>query len=81
VATVHLAGALRALAGGREWIDVPARSVRELIDALDRSFPGLGERLRSGVAVAIDGEIIQEPLLEPIQPTSEVHFLPQVSGG
>jgi len=31
--------------------------------------------------VAIDGEITNEPLLEPLEPESEVHFLPRVGGG
>jgi hypothetical protein len=33
------------------------------------------------VAVAIDGEIYSDPLLEPVGPQSEVHFLPAISGG
>jgi hypothetical protein len=33
------------------------------------------------MAVAIDGEIIEDPLLEPIRPESEIHFLPRISGG
>ena len=81
VATVFLSAGLRRFAGGVERIEVEAASVRDLIDALDRLFPGIGEQLRGGTAVAIDGEIISEPLLEPIPPGSEVHFLPSISGG
>jgi hypothetical protein len=33
------------------------------------------------MAVAIDGDIIVDPLLEPIGPDSEVHFLHFVAGG
>jgi hypothetical protein len=33
------------------------------------------------VAVAIDGQIYQETLLEPIGPDSEVFILPQIAGG
>ena len=81
MATVFIPAALRELAGGAEELHVPAATVRELIAALDTRFPGMGERLRDGVAVSIDGEIIQDPLLEPIEPESEVHFLPSISGG
>ena len=41
----------------------------------------MGERLRDGVAVAIDGEIFQEPFLETIGEDSEVFFLPQIEAG
>ena len=67
---------------GVERIDVEATDVRALIRALDARFPGIGEKLRdAGTAIAIDGEIINDPLLEPIEPDSEVHFLPAISGG
>jgi hypothetical protein len=33
------------------------------------------------LAVAIDGQIYQDALLEPIGPDSEVHILPQIAGG
>ena len=66
---------------GTERIEVECGDVRELIAALDRRFPGLGAQLRSGVAIAIDGEIHQDPLYEPLEPDSEVHFLPSISGG
>ena len=81
MATVFLSAGLRRFAGGLERVEIEAATVRELIDALDRRFPGIGDPLRGGTAVAIDGEIISEPLLEPIPPGSEVHFLPSISGG
>ncbi len=81
MATVFLSPGLRRFADGAEKVEIEARTVRDLIDALDRRFPGIGERLRSGTAIAIDGEIITDPLLEPIPPGSEIHFLPSISGG
>ena len=35
----------------------------------------------SGVAVAIDGQIYQDTLLQEIKPDSEIHVLPQIAGG
>jgi len=81
VAEAVFSSGLQAHTGGAARANVEARTVRELIDALDRRFPGLGRQLRSGMAVAIDGEIIQDPLLEPLNPSSEVHFLPPIGGG
>jgi molybdopterin converting factor small subunit len=37
--------------------------------------------LEAGIAVAIDGQIFQDALLEPIGTDSEVYLLPQVAGG
>ena len=81
MATVVLPSRLLPLTGGVEQLEVEARNVRQLIAELDARFPGIGERLRDGTAIAIDGEIINDPFLEPIEPDSEVHFLPSISGG
>jgi molybdopterin converting factor small subunit len=81
VAKVFLAAGLRRFAGGLAEVEIAAPDVRGLIDALDARFPGIGAALRSGTAIAIDGEIIGEPELEPIPPGAEVHFLPSISGG
>ncbi len=73
--------ALRQLTRGAESVELPARDVRGLLRALDARFPGFSAELGPSFAVSIDGEIIQDPLLEPITPGCEVHFLCAVSGG
>jgi sulfur-carrier protein len=78
---------LRPKAGGAEWLDVSGSSVREVINALDARFPGLGEALlegdtlRAGVSVVVDGNVSPSGLLEKVTPESEVHFLPAIGGG
>lgn len=81
MATVFLPRGLARLTGGRERVVIAAESYRELRAALEARFPELREPLGSGMAVAIDGEIVEDPLLEPIRPESEIHFLPRISGG
>jgi molybdopterin converting factor small subunit len=83
VARVFFASGLRRLVRGEDRVDVPARDVRSLLDALEARFPGLGAQLGPGIAIAIDGEILprEEALLEALLPDSEVHFLPQIGGG
>ncbi|MEX0619202.1 MAG: MoaD/ThiS family protein [Pseudohongiellaceae bacterium] len=66
---------------GTVKIQVAASSIRELLRELDSRYPGLGARLRLGVAVAIDGEIYSDPLLQALNPDSEVHFIPPIEGG
>jgi molybdopterin converting factor small subunit len=80
VAWVEIPPRLREHTHGRGRLEVEAANVRALLAALDERFPGLGEILGSA-AIAIDGEIINDPLLEPIDPDSEVHFLPKIGGG
>jgi molybdopterin converting factor small subunit len=66
---------------GQTRISVTAASYHELVEALARRFPGFAEAVGNGVAVAIDGEIFQTPLLEAVKPDSEVHFMPMIGGG
>ena len=61
--------------------EVEPGNVRSVIRELGARFPDLKEHLDSGLAVSIDGEIINEPLLEPVEDDSEVCFLPSISGG
>jgi molybdopterin converting factor small subunit len=81
MARVILSGRLQILAGGAAEIEIDAANVRELLHALERHLPGIGKRVEEGLAIAIDGDIVQEPLLEPVGPGSEVHFLPPIQGG
>ncbi|TDJ64187.1 MAG: hypothetical protein E2O36_02125 [Proteobacteria bacterium] len=71
----------REFADGQCQIEVNARDVRDLIKRLDEKFPGIAVRLRNRTAIAIDGEIFQDPLLESIGENSEVYFLPMIEGG
>jgi molybdopterin converting factor small subunit len=82
VAKVHLPpDVARAFADGVTEHELDAHNVRELMRSLDARFPGIAERLGRGSAIAIDGEIFQDWLLEKIRPGSEVRFLPAMRGG
>jgi len=81
MARVVLVGNLTLLTDGVAEFDLPASSVRELFQLLGERHPALGPHLQEGVAVAIDGQIYQDTLLEPIEPDSEVFVIPQIAGG
>lgn len=81
MAHVTLIGPLRDHAGGVTTLDVDATSIRRLFAALGERFPELAPHLDAGVAVAIDGQIFQDALLQPIAADSEVHILPPIAGG
>ena len=78
---------LRPLTEGRDIIDVAGQSVGELIDALDRQFPGLrarlveGDRLKPGLSVGIGTKVSSRGLSSKVGPDDEVHFLPAIGGG
>lgn len=81
MAHVVLIGNLRQYTGDIAELDIDAANVRQLFRKLGETFPELAPHLEEGLAVAIDGQIYQEALLEPIGAESEVHILPQISGG
>jgi sulfur-carrier protein len=81
MARVVLIGNLAQLTGGVAEFDISATSIKQLYDRLTELHPELGPHLQEGVAVAIDGQIYQETILQPIAPDSEVFILPQIAGG
>jgi molybdopterin converting factor small subunit len=81
MARVVLVGNLAQLTDGVAEFDLAASSVKHLFALLAERHPALGPHLEEGVAVAIDGQIYQDALLEPIAPDSEVFLIPQIAGG
>jgi hypothetical protein len=61
--------------------------VREVVENLERAWPGIGERLiaggrlRSNISVAVDGEVTPMGLLEPVSAQSEIPFVAAISAG
>jgi molybdopterin converting factor small subunit len=78
---VTLIGNLRQYTGGVAALELEAASVRQLFARLGEKYPALAPHLEQGMAVAIDGQIYQDALLQPIAADSEVHILPQIAGG
>ena len=81
MARVVLVGNLAQLTGGVAEFHLSATSVRQLFQQLTELHPAIGPHLEEGVAVAIDGQIYQETLFQPIAPDSEVYLMPQIAGG
>jgi uncharacterized membrane protein/molybdopterin converting factor small subunit len=78
---------MQDLSHGQSRVSVPGSSVRQVIENLDALYPGFkdrlldGDRLRPNIAVAVDGQVTPRRLRHPLAETSEVHFLPAISGG
>ena len=80
---------MQSLTGGKQRVQVEGSTVRQLLNNLEREFPGTKailyddeqDDLSPGVAVIVDGEASQLGLLERLKEDSEVHFLPAIGGG
>jgi sulfur-carrier protein len=87
MAEVWIPSLLQSLTGGAEKVSVHGTTVGEIIDHLEARFPGIRDRLVDGteirphIAVAIDGDVSPEGLEQDVQESSEIHFIPALSGG
>ncbi len=87
MARVWIPPLLRDLTGGQEIVTAPGSRVSQIIEELDRRFPGIearlcdGGALRPGLVVVVDTAIAALGLLQPVGRDSEVHFLPAIGGG
>ena len=84
---VAIPSLLRSLTNGEESITVPGATVREVIDNLESRYPGMKERLceddrlKPGISVYIDGLLTRGSILEHVDESAEIHFLPAIGGG
>jgi molybdopterin synthase sulfur carrier subunit len=88
MAVIHIPTALRHLSGDRTQVDVAGDNLRQLFSALERECPGIAARIieddhiRSDMAVAIDGSILEGGgLIQPIRPDAEIYLVPPIGGG
>ena len=87
MAIVLIPQPMRELTGGEERVECEGRNLRRLILALDERYPGIkealmrGDKLRPDVACAVDGQVTQLGVLQPLKEENEVLFMPAVSGG
>ena len=84
---VFIPAQLRDLTSGQAEIEVAGCTVRELVEAIEKQFPGMQDRLCTGgelspaLQVSIDGAFSRRGLDARVQAASEVHFLPVFGGG
>jgi molybdopterin synthase sulfur carrier subunit len=84
---VWIPALLLPLSKGKQTVDIPGKTVRQVIDNLELEYPGIrarlmdGDRLRPSITVMVEGVISQEKLRHKLNESSEVHFIPAISGG
>lgn len=84
---VGIPSLLRDLTNGQRSLAVKGDTIRDVIDNLDKLYPGLkerlcdGDRLRPSIAIVVDGRTSTLKLREKLQESSELHFVISISGG
>jgi sulfur-carrier protein len=81
VARITLSSSLAPFTAGVLELELDVANVRQLFQTLGERYPELRPHLEAGIAVAIDNEIYQDALLQPIARDSEVILIPKIAGG
>ena len=80
---------MKKLTDGVGQVEVSGATLRQVVEELETNYPGIRARLvdeeedrvRTDIAVAVNGEISREGLRRKVDEGSEIHFLPAISGG
>lgn len=87
MATIVIPALLRKFTKGVERVEVPGRTVRDLVRNLEKKFPEIAgqlienDEIKPSIAVSIDGEVATSGVIEAVRDDSEVHFIPALGGG
>jgi molybdopterin synthase sulfur carrier subunit len=87
MATVVIPALLRKYTEGKDRVIANGRNVGQVIDDLERQYPGVREHViedgevKPSVAISVDGEMSTGGVLEPVRESSEIFILPAIGGG
>ncbi len=84
---IHLSSHIRGYTGGRATVEAEGRTLGEVVDALERRYPGLKFRIvdeqgaiRTHIRFFV-GEELAPDLAAPVPAGADVHILGALSGG
>jgi molybdopterin synthase sulfur carrier subunit len=87
---VRIPTPLRKLTGDQELVTVDGATISDILTNLDKTFPGLGDRLcdeqgnvRRFVNIFVNDEDIRflEEKATPVKDTDEISIVPAIAGG
>jgi molybdopterin synthase sulfur carrier subunit len=87
MAEVWIPSLWRDLTDGKAHVSVPGETVRQVVENLEARYPGIEARLceegrlRPNISVVVDGRASTKKLRQALGNSSEVHFIPAISGG
>lgn len=84
---MHLPSPLFSYSGGQAVVEGRGQTVRQVVQFLDRKYPGLAFRivdevgqLRRHIRIFVDGQS-DDDLERAVEPQSEIHIVAALSGG
>ena len=89
MAVVHIPAHWRDRTGGNATVQVRGGTLRDAVYSLEDQYPALktllrdeitGE-IRGEIAVAINSEVTENGLLEPVPEDAEIFLVPAIAGG
>jgi sulfur-carrier protein len=87
MAVVWIPSMMRDLTGSQDRVEAPGGTVAEVVEALEKAYPGFKDRLlvkgqlAPGIMATVDGKRALRGLQQPVAEDSEVRFLPIMGGG
>ncbi|MBT5773670.1 MAG: MoaD/ThiS family protein [Dehalococcoidia bacterium] len=85
---LHVPASLRSLSGDRDRFEVEGSTLRAVLRAVQEQCPALigriidNDELRSDIAVAIDGTILDDGnLTQLLSDDAEIYLVPPIGGG
>ena len=88
MATVFIPSLMRKLTDDRDRVEVPGKTLREVVNNLDEAYPGIKNlivengRVCRGLQLGVDGVLSATGLMGKVpEDSSEVHIPPALGGG
>ncbi|PRP89939.1 Sulfur carrier protein CysO [Enhygromyxa salina] len=90
MATVRIPTPLRKYTEGKDEVAVSGQNIRELLDNLDGTYAGIGERIRDdkgavrrfvNIFVADEDIRFLDGLETPVKDADEISIIPAIAGG
>ena len=81
MARVVFMGEVRQYTGDDDSLEIDAPNVMQLFKKLGERYPRLASVLETGFAVAIDGQVMEDALLQRIDDANEIVLVPKMEGG
>jgi molybdopterin converting factor small subunit len=87
MALVFIPSLMRSLTEQKDRVPIEGKTLRQVVENLDQQYPGMKElivendRVRPGLALAINGVIATTGLMAAVPDEAEVQILPAIGGG
>ena len=87
MAMVFIPALMRPVTGGKDRVEVEGKNLREVVDNLERAYPGMkallvvGGQIQDGIALAVNGEPSEVGLMMEVPEGGEVQIMPAIAGG